>query len=46
MTVSIIIPVYNEEGTIGKLLNHLNSCLADKNKTEILIVDGGSSVPP
>lgn len=40
MTVSIIIPVYNEEKTIGALLNTLAPI---KDKAEILFVDGGST---
>ena len=40
MTVSIIIPVYNEEKTIGALLDTLAPI---KDKAEILFVDGGSS---
>lgn len=41
MFLSIIIPTYNEEATIKKLLLHLHKCL--KNKTyEIIVSDGGS----
>ena len=41
MSISIIIPTYNEEDTIKKLVCHLKSnAPAD---TEIIVVDGGSS---
>ena len=40
MTVSIIIPVYNEEKTIGTLLETLEQV---RDKAEILFVDGGST---
>ena len=40
MKVSIIIPVYNEEKTIRRLLQTLESV---KEKAEILFVDGGST---
>ena len=40
MRVSIIIPVYNEEKTIRKLLRTLEPV---KEKAEILFVDGGST---
>lgn len=40
--ISIIIPVYNEEDTIGELLSYLEA--SDPNgKTEILLIDGGST---
>jgi len=38
MRISIIIPVYNEESTIGGLLESLDDCGAD----ELLVADGGS----
>lgn len=40
MKVSIIIPIYNEEKTIGRLLHTLEPV---KGKAEILFVDGGST---
>ena len=40
MKVSIIIPVYNEEKTIRRLLRTL---VPVKNKAEIIFVDGGST---
>src|SRR5207244_745023 len=36
--ISIIIPVYNEESTIGVMLESLKDCGAD----EVLVADGGS----
>jgi rSAM/selenodomain-associated transferase 2 len=42
MKLSVIIPVLNEEGQIGKLLSYLNnSALPDG--AEILVIDGGST---
>ena len=38
MRISVIIPVYNEESTIGGLLNRLKDSGAD----ELLVADGGS----
>ena len=40
--ISIIIPVLNEEKTIGVLINHLTKSSSDKNISEIIVVDGGS----
>ena len=40
--LSIIIPVLNEEKIIDKLLQHLEAVCLNFNKTEIIIVDGGS----
>lgn len=40
--VSIIIPCYNEEENIGKLLKHLEKLNYTKNKLEIIVVDDGS----
>lgn len=40
--ISIIIPTYNEESSIGKTLVQLNS-LSCKCEKEIIVVDGGSS---
>ncbi|MGB5983583.1 MAG: TIGR04283 family arsenosugar biosynthesis glycosyltransferase [Nonlabens sp.] len=42
MLISIIIPVLNEEATIGRLLSYLNYGAADPTKFEIVVVDGGS----
>ena len=41
MKVSIIIPTYNEEKSIGKLLNYLNK-YGDDRLAECIVVDGGS----
>lgn len=40
--ISIIIPVLNEETSIGKLLEHLLANSSAKNISEIIVVDGGS----
>ncbi len=40
--ISIIIPVYNEEAVIEKLLLHLKK-YADNNLKEIIVADGGST---
>ncbi|MGM5469512.1 TIGR04283 family arsenosugar biosynthesis glycosyltransferase [Flavobacteriaceae bacterium LMO-SS05] len=42
-TLSIIIPILNEEATIGKLLQHLIENSSQKNISEIIVVDGGST---
>lgn len=42
-TISIIIPVLNESGYIGKLLQHLNHITTPGHLQEIICVDGGSS---
>jgi glycosyltransferase involved in cell wall biosynthesis len=39
--ISIIIPTYNEQERIGKLLEHLKKCCAE-TPHEIIIADGGS----
>ncbi len=39
--ISIIIPVYNEEKTIEKLLSHLQECISGY-ESEIVVVDGKS----
>ena len=41
--VSIIIPIYNEEKYIEKCLASIVECDYDKNKMEVLLVDGGST---
>jgi glycosyltransferase involved in cell wall biosynthesis len=41
MTISIIIPVYNERSTIGKLLDRVRLCGLDVS--QIIIVDDGST---
>jgi len=42
-TVSVIVPVLNAEETIGDLLDSLMRVDYDKNKLEIILVDGGST---
>lgn len=42
-TLSIIIPILNEEETIGKLLGHLIDNSSKENISEIIVIDGGSS---
>ncbi len=41
-TVSVIIPAYNSEKTIGKTLDHLLRQTADANLLEIVVVDSSS----
>ncbi len=43
MKISIIIPVYNEEKTVSKLLDKLLSINFDGLEKEIIVVDDGSS---
>lgn len=42
-SISIIIPVLNEEHCLGKLLNHLEQTATPSNDIEIICVDGGST---
>ena len=42
-TVSIIIPVYNEENIIAEKLNNIEKMDYPNNKLEILVVDGNST---
>lgn len=42
LQISIIIPVFNEETCISKLLTYLKSYSSNTNISEILVVDGGS----
>jgi rSAM/selenodomain-associated transferase 2 len=41
--ISIVIPVLNEEASIGKLLDYLLANSSEKNISEIIVVDGGST---
>jgi len=43
ITISIVIPILNEEAIIGKLLQHLIENSSKENISEIIIVDGGST---
>jgi rSAM/selenodomain-associated transferase 2 len=42
MSLSIIIPTYNEEESISDLLNHLKAGISSDHESEIIVVDGGS----
>ncbi len=42
-TISIIIPVLNEENYLGKILTHIALTSSTKNIEEIICIDGGSS---
>ena len=42
MMISVIIPVYNEEGVIGKTVKYLKTVSDSDNLKEIIVVDGGS----
>ena len=41
MKKSIIVPVYNEEGNIGNLIDKINNKL--ENKDELIVVNDGST---
>ena len=41
LSVSIIIPTYNEAEAIADLLGYLGSAMAGEPALEILVVDGG-----
>ena len=41
--ISVIIPVYNEEGVIGKTVRYLKDVSGHDRIREIIVVDGGSS---
>lgn len=41
--ISIIIPAFNEEASIGKILAYLKNNSSKKNIKEILVIDGGST---
>jgi rSAM/selenodomain-associated transferase 2 len=43
MKMSIIIPVFNEAGTIEKLISYLSACLKDRADCEIIVSDGNST---
>lgn len=43
MSISIIIPTYNEENNISDLLCHLKIGLGTESDAEILVIDGGST---
>ncbi|OGI12175.1 hypothetical protein A3K64_02470 [Candidatus Micrarchaeota archaeon RBG_16_36_9] len=41
--VSIIVPAYNEEKTVGKTIQNLKNLIYPKNKLEIIVVNDGST---
>jgi cellulose synthase/poly-beta-1,6-N-acetylglucosamine synthase-like glycosyltransferase len=41
-SLTILIPVYNEEKIIGKVLKHLRKISYPKNKLKIIVIDDGS----
>jgi glycosyltransferase involved in cell wall biosynthesis len=41
--ISVVVPVHNEEGTIGELHRRLTSVLAPLGRYEVVLVDDGSS---
>ena len=41
--LSIIIPAYNEDKTILKVLNQVNATKSDKINYEVIVVDDGST---
>jgi len=43
LCISIIIPILNEEKTIGKLIQYLLKNSSHENISEIIVVDGGST---
>ena len=43
MDLSVVIPVQNEEESIGDLINEITSALSKKYKHEIIVVDDGST---
>ena len=43
MSLSIIIPTYNEEESISDLLKHLKAGISSDSEFEIIVVDGGST---
>jgi len=42
-SISVIIPVYNEQGTIGNTIHHLQQAQSKQYIAEILVIDGGST---
>ena len=46
LRLAVVIPAYNEEETISKVLSELDSCLTSLDKIsyfELVVVDDGSS---
>lgn len=42
-TLSVLIPTYNEAGTIGRLLKHINRLRSQFPKLQVIVIDDGSS---
>ena len=40
--ISVIIPIYNEEGVIGKTIQHVKAVSTGDKVKEVIVVDGGS----
>lgn len=40
--ISVIIPVFNEEGVIGRTIQHLKAVSMGEDLKEVIVVDGGS----
>ena len=45
LKLSIVIPAFNEEMVINKLLTELNESFKDISNYEIIIIDDGSDLP-
>ena len=43
MDLSVVIPVCNEEESIGSLINEITQALSDNYQHEIIVVDDGST---
>ena len=43
MDLSVVIPVHNEEESIGQLINEITTALSEKYQHEIIVVDDGST---
>ena len=43
MNISVVIPVFNEEGSIKELYDQISTSLKDQKKYEIIFIDDGSS---
>ena len=43
MDLSVVIPVHNEEESIGNLIDEITNALSEKHQHEIIVVDDGST---
>ena len=43
MDLSVVIPVHNEEESIGNLIDEITNALSEKYQHEIIVVDDGST---